>query len=99
MLGHPSCLPIRDMPRKSFQAYVNVHDAHPKSLPAMTKLPPPTTFQNRPYRERIVYFFLSFEALFVLAVPRNSFDLFLRCLRCCLLAFSIFVAMPTRTSL
>ena len=88
--------------------------------------PHPQPSQNHPHRERIVYFFLSFEALFVLAVPRNSFDLFLRCLpvyqipvsvpdpknsqyptnaihglyvRCCLLAFSIFVAMPTRTSL
>ena len=86
----------------------------------------PQPSQNHPHRESIVYFFLSFEALFVLAVPRNSFDLFLRCLpvdqflvsvpdppkiqyptnaihglyvRCCLLAFSIFVAMPTRTSL
>ena len=32
------------MSRKSFQAYVNVHDADSKPLPTMTKLHTPTTF-------------------------------------------------------
>jgi len=47
---HPSCLPIRDTPRKSFQAYVNAHDAHSKPLPAMTKL---HTTHNLPRTVRI----------------------------------------------
>jgi len=46
---------------------------------------------------RFVYFFLSLAAPFVLATPRNSLDRFLRCFRCCRLAFSILVAWPTRT--
>ena len=58
----------------------------PPSLPSLHLPHPP-------------YFFLSLAPPFVFAVPLNSFDRFFRCLRCCLDAFSIFVACPTLTNL
>jgi hypothetical protein len=71
--------------------------AQPTTRPCHAEPSPPDPVLPRGHG-RYVYFSFFALAPLTFAVPRSVFCLFLRCLRCCLLAFSILEAKPTRTS-